>query len=70
MIKPSDPKMFKKVKTRASKYINQNNITADRYRNFGTAANVRPCLEAGILPINNFQDGIPLKKTLEELGIL
>lgn len=57
MIKPSDEEMFKKVKTRAAKYINQNNITSDRYRNFGTSANVRPCLAAGILPINNFMDG-------------
>ena len=57
VIKSRDPKMFEKVKTRAAKYINQNNITADKYRNFGTSANVRPCLEAGILPINNFQDG-------------
>ncbi|MCP3900358.1 MAG: hypothetical protein GY707_11670 [Desulfobacteraceae bacterium] len=56
MIKPKNPKLFKKVKTRAAKYIKQNNIT-DKYRKFGTSANVRYCLEAGILPINNFQDG-------------
>ncbi|MCK5311766.1 MAG: aldehyde ferredoxin oxidoreductase, partial [Desulfobacteraceae bacterium] len=62
MIKPSDPKMFKKVKARAAKYIKQNDIT-DRYRNFGTSANVRDCLKAGILPVNNFKDG------KHELGI-
>lgn len=56
MIKPSDPKMFKQVKAKATKYINQNDIS-DRYRNFGTSANVRDCLDAGILPIHNFQDG-------------
>lgn len=56
MIKPSDPKMFKQVKTKAAKYINQNDIT-DRYRKFGTSASVRDCLDAGILPIHNFQDG-------------
>ena len=56
MIKPRDPKAFKKVKNKAAKYIKQNSIT-DRYRNFGTSAYVRDCLEAGILPINNFQDG-------------
>lgn len=57
IIKPHDPGMFKKIKTKAAKYINRNNITSDRYRNFGTSANVRPCLEAGILPIHNFKDG-------------
>ena len=57
IIKPLDPGIFKKIKTKAAKYINQNNITSDRYRNFGTSANVRPCLEAGILPIHNFKDG-------------
>ncbi|MCP3872916.1 MAG: aldehyde ferredoxin oxidoreductase, partial [Desulfobacteraceae bacterium] len=43
MIKPKNPKLFKKVKTRAAKYIKQNNIT-DKYRKFGTSANVRYCL--------------------------
>ncbi len=56
LIKPCDPIMFKKVKTRAAKYINRNNMTAVRYRNFGTSSNVRDCLKAGVLPINNFQD--------------
>jgi len=56
MIKPSDSVKFKKIKARASKYIKQSTIT-DTYRNFGTAANLGLCLEAGILPINNFQDG-------------
>ncbi|MCK5096703.1 MAG: aldehyde ferredoxin oxidoreductase family protein [Desulfobacteraceae bacterium] len=57
MIKPCDPKMLKKVKIRAAKYINQNNVTSDRYRNFGTSSGVRDCLKAGVLPVNNFQDG-------------
>ena len=55
-IKPSDKERFKKIKIQAAKYIKQNNIT-DRYRNLGTSANVRDCLEAGILPVNNFKDG-------------
>ncbi len=55
-ITPHDPQRFKKVKSRAAQYIKQNRITSDRYRNFGTSANVRPCLEAGILPIHNFND--------------
>jgi aldehyde:ferredoxin oxidoreductase len=56
MIKPKNPEMFKKAKTKAAKYIKQNSII-DRYRKLGTSANVRDCLEAGILPINNFIDG-------------
>jgi len=55
LIKPLYPKRFKKVKTKAAKYIKQNNFT-DKYQKFGTSANVRPCLEAGILPVHNFKD--------------
>ena len=55
-IKPHDPKSFKTVKTRAAEYLKQNTMTSDRYRNLGTSANVRPCIEAGLLPINNFRD--------------
>jgi len=54
-IKPHDPELFKKLKTKAVAYINQNIITGDKYRNLGTSANVQPCHDAGILPINNFQ---------------
>ncbi len=56
LIKPYDPELFKKIKTKSGKYIKQNNIL-DRYRKFGTSANVRDCLSAGILPVNNFKDG-------------
>jgi aldehyde:ferredoxin oxidoreductase len=56
MIKPTDPVKFKKVKGRAAKYIKQSDIT-DTYRRLGTAANLNLCLKAGILPVNNFQDG-------------
>lgn len=56
-IRPHDPEGFKKIKKRATKYIKHNPITSDRYRNYGTNANVRPCLESRILPVNNFQDG-------------
>lgn len=57
VIKPHDPKKFKKIKTQTIKYINRNHLTSGSYRDFGTSSNVRPCLEAGILPIHNFQDG-------------
>ncbi|MCP4670047.1 MAG: aldehyde ferredoxin oxidoreductase family protein, partial [Desulfobacula sp.] len=54
-IKPFNPEHFKQIKTRANKYISQNNFTGDIYRKFGTSSNVKACLDAGILPINNFQ---------------
>jgi len=56
-IKPQNAELFKKTKVRAMAYINQNKMTSEKYRNYGTAANVRPCIEAGILPVKNFQDG-------------
>jgi aldehyde:ferredoxin oxidoreductase len=56
-IKPQNSELFKKTKARAMAYINQNKMTSEKYRNYGTAANVRPCIEAGILPVKNFQDG-------------
>ena len=54
-IKPYNPVQFKKIKTRANKYISQNNFTGDIYPKFGTSSNVQQCLDQGILPINNFQ---------------
>jgi len=56
-IRPHNLESFKKIKKRATDYINQNSMTSDKYRNYGTNANVRPCLENRILPVNNFQDG-------------
>ncbi len=56
-IKPQNAELFKKTKARGMAYINQNKMTSEKYRNYGTAANVRPCIEAGILPVKNFQEG-------------
>ncbi|MBA3012832.1 MAG: aldehyde ferredoxin oxidoreductase family protein [Proteobacteria bacterium] len=56
-VKPHDPVRFKRLCKKATRYINQNPLSADRYRNFGTSANVAPCNKAMILPVNNFQDG-------------
>ncbi len=56
-IKPKNPELFKKTRARAMAYINKNKMTSQKYRDYGTAANVRPCIEAGILPVKNFQDG-------------
>ncbi len=51
------PAKFKKIARKANRYINANTYTAGWYRNFGTAANVNPCNEQGILPVNNFSSG-------------
>ena len=56
-ILPVEEDEFKKVKKLATKYINRNEITSDKYRNFGTNANVRLCNEVGILPVQNFTKG-------------
>jgi len=56
-IKPKDPVRFKKLLKTGTRYINNNPLSAVKYRNFGTAANVKPCNEAGLLPVNNFRDG-------------
>lgn len=56
-IKPVLPEKFKKLLKKGTQYINENPLTGVNYRNFGTAANVKPCNEAGLLPVNNFRDG-------------
>lgn len=56
-IKPAEPILFNKTRKKAFQYIKQNRITGDKYNKYGTAANVMPCLDAGILPVNNFNDG-------------
>lgn len=55
-IRPRDPQALAKAKKRGTKYINRNAISLD-YRRFGTASNIGPCLERGIVPVNNFADG-------------
>jgi aldehyde:ferredoxin oxidoreductase len=56
-IKPKDPVKFKKLLKTGTRYIDNNPLSSVNYRNFGTASNVKPCNEAGLLPVNNFQDG-------------
>ncbi|WP_246804081.1 aldehyde ferredoxin oxidoreductase family protein [Desulfosarcina cetonica] len=56
-IVPADPKRFADAKRRATRDINSNPITADDYRNFGTASHVNGCNAGGILPVCNFHDG-------------
>lgn len=56
-IKPKDPKKFKKILKTGTRYVNENPLSGTNYRNFGTASNVKPCNEAGLLPVNNFRDG-------------
>jgi len=54
---PMDPERFKKVKKRATDYINRNFITSVAYRKFGTSSHVDWCNRGGILPVNNFRHG-------------
>ena len=56
-IKPKNSERFKKARSKAGRYIRQNRMTGDIYKKYGTSSNVRPSLEAGILPVNNFQTG-------------
>jgi len=63
-ITPVDEVNFKKLKKKANKFINRNEITSKNYRKLGTASHVLPCNESGILPVNNFQDGTSIKAHL------
>lgn len=54
---PKNEENFKKLKQKANKFINNNHMTGDAYRNYGTASHVNVCNKSGILPVNNFQDG-------------
>ncbi|MCP3951430.1 MAG: aldehyde ferredoxin oxidoreductase family protein [Desulfobacterales bacterium] len=56
-VRPADPQGFAKARKKGNHYINQNMMTGDAYRKYGTAANVRPNLASRILPVHNFQDG-------------
>jgi aldehyde:ferredoxin oxidoreductase len=56
-VRPFDPEGFAAARKKGNRYINQNFMTGDTYRKYGTAANVRPNLEHCILPVHNFQDG-------------
>ena len=56
-IKPIDPIKFKKILKTGKQYINNNPLSGIKYRDFGTASNVKPCNAAGLLPVNNFRDG-------------
>ena len=56
-ITPLDQPAFDRLKKKAAAYINRNRFTGNLFRKYGTPANVRPCLKANILPVNNFSDG-------------
>jgi aldehyde:ferredoxin oxidoreductase len=55
-ITPTNKESFDKARKLASKQINANEASGF-YRDFGTPANVIPCNEANIFPVNNFSDG-------------
>jgi aldehyde:ferredoxin oxidoreductase len=54
-VKPAKPEGFKKVRTRAAKYIGRN-AYSKAYKQFGTNYNVLPGMEAGYAPVNNFRE--------------
>lgn len=56
-ITPKNPDKFQRVRQRSLKYINNNLVTSEFYRNFGTRYNVNVTNNACILPVYNFQDG-------------
>jgi len=56
-IDPANKEAFDKARKLATKQINSNDMTSGAYRDFGTTANVIPCNDANILPVNNFSDG-------------
>jgi aldehyde:ferredoxin oxidoreductase len=57
-ISPVDGDALERLKKKALGYINRNRITGNLYRSFGTQANVTLSLKGGILPVNNFSDGV------------
>ncbi len=56
-IEPVNKEAFGKARKLGNKQLNSNKTTSGDYRDFGTLANVIPCNDANILPVNNFQDG-------------
>ena len=56
-IKPSNDSAFAAVKKLSNRYINDNFVTSDYYRNYGTNAHVNLCNNANILPVRNFKAG-------------
>jgi aldehyde:ferredoxin oxidoreductase len=56
-IVPKNREKFNKLKRKAARYINNNFFTADQYRTYGTAANVKYCNKDGALPVKNFREG-------------
>ncbi|MBC2709962.1 MAG: aldehyde ferredoxin oxidoreductase family protein [Desulfosarcina sp.] len=56
-IVPTNQKLFAKAKKRAAGYIENNPVTSDNYRNYGTSSHVNWCNDSGILPVKNFQGG-------------
>ena len=56
-IVPVNKKKFDRVKAKATKFINRNDISAGTYRNYGTNANLNLNNAGGILPVKNFTGG-------------
>ncbi len=56
-IVPKNPELFQKVHKKAVKQINDNLITGELYRYYGTAANFKFCQRGNIVPVENFRYG-------------
>lgn len=56
-IRPVESEKFNKVKKKAAAYIKRNE-SSKNYKQIGTNANLKPINDAGMLPINNFKDGM------------
>lgn len=54
---PAKKDRFEKIKKKATKYINSNEISSGTYRNYGTNANVNLNNAGGLLPVRNFTGG-------------
>ncbi len=54
---PKNPIAFQKVHKKAIRQINNNFVTGNLYRYFGTAANFNYCRQGNIVPVENFRYG-------------
>ncbi|MCK4661724.1 MAG: aldehyde ferredoxin oxidoreductase family protein [Bacteroidales bacterium] len=59
-LKPVKAQKLQSVKKLGTKYINQNYITSQKYRNFGTNSHVNICNKVGLLPVRNFSESFHL----------
>ena len=54
---PKDKQALDKVNKLAKRYIKDNFVTSDNYKNYGTNSHILLCNNANILPVRNFKAG-------------